>query len=284
MSAAHYTNRDPGRVSRLLPDLLRSRELLLDLVWKDVKVRYRYAAMGFLWAVLEPLFMMLVLTFVFSMVFRMEVPGLGVENGRHYAAFVLTGLIFWQFFSTALSAATRSLVDNRDLVKKVYFPREVIPLSAIGVSLVNLAIGFVLMLIVFTVLMGRLPLLGLLYVLPVFAIQLLLVVGLALLFSAANASFRDVAYMVDAALLFGFYATPVFYWISLVEERLPDWLYALYLANPMAGLIVSYRLALFNQTLPPAVFLLWPLIFALAAMTAGVLVFRRNAPRFADNL
>jgi ABC-type polysaccharide/polyol phosphate export permease len=284
MSRDYYTNSQQGKVSRVLTDLVRARQLLVDLVWKDVRVRYRYAAMGFLWAVLEPLFMMAVLTLVFSMFMRMSIPELGVSTPRHYAAFLLSGLIPWQFLSSALGAATRSLVEGRDLVKKVYFPREVIPLAAIGVALVNLLIGAVLLLGLFTVLMGGFPGSGLGWVAVIFSIQFALIVGLGLLLSSANAYFRDVAHMVDAALLFGFYATPIFYWQSLAEDKLSSWAYTLYTLNPMVGIVHAYRLALFESSEPIAPLLVGPVIMAVCALVAGVVIFRRNTALLADNL
>jgi ABC-type polysaccharide/polyol phosphate export permease len=284
MTRPVYTNLEQGRVLRVLPDLFRARELLADLIWKDIRIRYRYAVMGFLWAVLEPLIMMAVLTFVFSLVFRMKVEALGIESGRQYAVFVLSGLIPWQFFSTAVSRAARSLVDNRNLVNKVHFPREVIPLSAIGVAFVNFLIGSVLLLGVFALLMGRLPGANAAWVLAVFPIQLALVVGLALFFSAANAFFRDVAYMVDAALLFGFYATPVFYAPSLVSEHVSESLLRVYMLNPLAGLFSAYRDALFLDH-APSVEQLWPpAAISAAVLAVGVVFFRKRAAVLADYL
>jgi ABC-type polysaccharide/polyol phosphate export permease len=286
MSQAFYTDAQQGRILRVLPDLIGARQLLLDLVWKDIRVRYRYATMGFLWAVLEPLIMMAVLTLVFSQFLRMgEIEELGVTAPRHYAAFVLSGLIPWQFFSAGLAASTRSLIENRDLVKKAHFPREVIPFSAIGVALVNFLIGTIFLLGIFTVLMGRFPASGLVWVPLIFAIQFALLMGLGLLLSSVNAYFRDVAYMVDAALLFGFYATPILYWHSMIEGRLAPWAYSLYMFNPMAGIVTAYRLCLFGaegQSVAPT--LVGPAIVAALAVVAGVVVFRKNTPVLADNL
>ena len=283
MNALFYTDAYQSQLRRILPELIRSRELLFDLIWKDIRVRYRYAAMGFLWAVLEPLVMMVILTFVFAVAFKGRIEEYGIESGREIAVFVLSGLIPWQFFSTALTSATRSLVDNRDLVKKVHFPREVIPLSAIGVAVVNYLIGAVLLLTLFTVLMGRLPGWGIVWLPLLFAIQFVLVCGLGLLFSSANAFFRDVAYMVESAVLFGFYATPIFYPPSLVEANVPD-LYWLYQLNPMVGLVTAYREALFTNAAPNLYGIAWPALFAVTALLTGAIVFRKNASRLADNL
>ena len=277
-----YSHTHPRKLSRIIPDLVRSRELLVDLTLKDLKVRYRYALMGVLWAVLEPLIMMLVLTFVFSVVFTARLEAHGIEGGRDYAVFILCGLIPWQFFATALRSTTHSLVDNRNLIKKVYFPREILPLSSIGVALVNFVIGGVLLLIVAALLIGKLPGPGMIYVPVIFLVQLALVIGLGLLTSTANATYRDVAYMVDAALLFGFYATPVLYPPDLVESTFPG-LYPLYMLNPMAGIITAYRDALLHNTFA-AELLLWPAVAALVALPAGAVVFRKRAATLADSL
>ena len=287
MNSLVYTNTQQAQLRRLIPDLIRGRELLRDLVLKDVKVRYRYAAMGLLWAVLEPLFMMLVLTFVFSIVFRTQVAELGIDTGREYAVFILSGLVPWQFFSTALSTATRSLVDNRALVKKVYFAREIIPLSAIGVATVNLAIGTLLFAVVHGALIGTPHAAAFLWLPVVLLIELSLVVGLALLCSCAHAAFRDVGHIVDAALLFGFYATPIFYWPGIVREALAerglDSYYTAYLANPMAGIVTVCRQALFAGTVD-ATLLVWPAVAAALALVIGAAVFRRRTALLADAL
>jgi len=281
-----YTDAHQSQVRRLIPDLIRSRQLLFDLVWKDIRIRYRYALMGFLWAVLEPLIMMAVLTFVFSFVFQIRST---VGGGpRETAVTILVGLIAWQFFSNAVSSATNSLIDNRSLVTKVNFPREVIPLSSVGIAFVNLIIGGILILVLYSALLLKIPGQMIVFVPVVFAIQFTLVIGLGLLFSCWNARFRDVGYMVNASILFGFYATPIFYEPAFVLERLTDrgWenLYPLFFVNPMAGIITSYRELLFNNTLPSVNLLLWPTICAIGVLVLGVISFRRQAPTLSDRL
>jgi ABC-type polysaccharide/polyol phosphate export permease len=292
MSNALYTEAHPRSVARVLPDLIRARELLLDLVWKDLRVRYRYAAMGFLWAVIEPLVMTLVLTFVFTLLAGAK-GGLG-RNGL----MVLCGYLAWQFFATTLSSATRSLVDNQSLIGKVNFPREVVPLATVGIGIVNLFIGYVLFLAM-CIVMWHGPGWGIVLAPALFGIQLVLTVGLSLVFSVLNAFFRDVSYMVGVAVVVGFYGTPVIYPLSFVGDRLPSWVLWLYLFNPMAGLITAYRevLGLHEHTaglaaagLPEgglplvAVLTAWPVVLALVMLVAGFLVFRRNAADLADVL
>ena len=289
MSKAFYTNAHQSQIHRLIPDLIRARQLLSDLIWKDIRVRYRYAAIGFAWAILEPLIMMLILTFVFSFVLQLRFDEIGGGGGRGYdAVFILTGLLAWQFLATSLTSATTSLVDNQNLVTKVNFPREVIPLATIGVAIVNLAVGSLLLLVLYLLLVGGFPGLGLVWLVVVFLIQLAFVMGLALICSTFNASFRDVSYMVNAALLFGFYATPVFYQPGLVRDALTDHgleaFYPIYFLNPMAGLITGYRQALFDGRLPDLIYLAWPALCAAGVLALGIVVFRKRSPTLADQL
>jgi homopolymeric O-antigen transport system permease protein len=288
--SAYYSSAQQHRLSRVLPDLIRSRQLLLDLVWKDLRARYRNAMMGFFWAVLQPLLMMLILTFVFSFVFRVRADAAGFQLSHHYAVLVLCGIVAWQFFATALTIATQSLVENQNLVQKVYFPREVIPIAAVLNCLVNFFIGMVTVLIVHAIVGcdhasgGGV---GLLLVPVVFAIHLPLTIGLALLLSCLHVYWRDVGYFTEVALMFGFYASPVLYPLSSISGGAlggPDWLAPVYQLNPMAGLIAAYRETLLSGRVPDLSLLAWPALCAVVFLILGFVVFRRNAPTLADEL
>jgi lipopolysaccharide transport system permease protein len=277
----------PNAALRALPaDLLRSRELLLDLVRKDLRVRYRYAAAGFLWAVAEPLAYMAVLTIIFQWILAPKTGSTMFGADIPYAAGLLCGLVFWQFTSSALSAATASLIDNQHLVKKVNFTREVVPLAALGYPVVTLAIGLVLLLLVHLTLGGRLgP--GLVWVPVLLCLQFVVTSGLALLLSCGNARFRDVGHMVSVALVLGFYASPVFYdldWVLAATDRIPQPLVAAYLANPMAELLEAYRQAILEGRRPDAWLFYWPATFAVLSALAGATAFRRAAPTLSDYL
>lgn len=263
-----------------LPELFRHREVLALLIAKDLKVRYRYALIGFAWAILEPLFLTLILAFVFTLVFDIRGEGSGIESARQYAAMILIALIPWQFFSNGLAAASTSLVDNRTLIGKVHFLREVVPLAAVGVALVNFLIAFPVLLLVASLLLWELPGLGALYLLVVFSIQVALVAGLGLLLAAANAHYRDVSHMTGVALTFLFYASPVLYLVGMVPERL----YYFYMLNPMAGLLSAYRHCMVENALPDWGMLAWPAAAALLALGSGLVYFRRAAPTLADHL
>ena len=288
MSGFVYTNTNQRDVLRIIPDLVRARQLLRDLVWKDLRARYRYAVMGFLWAIIEPLAFTLILTFVFAFVLFDKAALVRGDGGPPFAVTLLCALVFWQYMATALNTATLSLVDNHNLVKKVHFPREVVPLASIIFPVVNLGIGFALLLVAHVVLGGTLGF-SLVWFPLVFGIQFALTAGLALLFSCGHVHYRDVGNTVNVALVVGFYASPVFYqvdFLSRAVERgsLPAWAYTLYMMNPMAGLLTAYRQILFDQRFPDILLLLWPALLALLFLLVGAVVFRKAAPTLSDHL
>lgn len=281
MSTPTYSNARQGQVWRAIPELFRARELLFDLVIKDLRMRYRYAAMGFLWAILEPLAFTAVITVVFTFAFPEKVAAVSQEGQPAFAVVFLSGFIFWQFFSSALTAATQSLLDNRTLVTKVYFPREVVPLAALGYPLLNLCIGMIVLMVVHLLFGGTLGL-ALLWLGALFLIQFLMVIGLALLFSCGNVHYRDVGYMVTVGLMLGFYASPIFYRLEWIFPS--GWMRTLYLLNPMAGLITAYRQILFELRAPDVSLLIWPALVAVALFITGIVVFRKLAPTLSDRL
>jgi len=285
MSKHVYTNTNQRQVWRVIPDLIKARELLFELAWKDLRVRYRYAVLGFVWAIAEPLALMLVLTFVFTFAFPEKAPFGASNDGPPFAVTLLCGLIFWQFFATTISRATHSLIENQNLVKKVYFAREVIPLASLGYPAFNLAIGLALLLVMHILLGGR-PGIGLLFLPVIFSIQLALCAGLALLLSCLHVKYRDVGYMVSVGVVLGFYASPVFYPLESIlnADALPAWARQLYLLNPMAELLGAYRQVFFESRFPDAWLLAWPSTSAVLSLIAGVTVFRRMAPTLSDHL
>lgn len=282
---ALYDSATAQHIVYIVKDLIQGRELLLDLVKKELRTRYRYARLGFFWAVLEPLALMLILTFVFSYVLADKAEFAQTGDGRPFAVSLLCGLIFWQFLSTSLTTATQSLIDNQNLVNKVRFPREVVPLATLSYPLVNLGLGMVILLLIHFGFGGGVSL-AYVGLLPIFACQLAIVIGLALLFSCGNVYFRDVGYMVNVAVVFGFYASPIFYDLSFVtgNDGIPQWLVSLYLLNPMAWLIDAYRTVLFEQQLPSLTALAWPTFMAALSLVLGVVTFRRYAPTLSDHL
>ena len=185
MTQAIYTDRQQRQFRRILPDLVRYRGLLRDVVWRELRARYRNAMIGFLWAVIQPVSMMLILTLVFGFLLRDLIGDRGAGSESSFAVFLLCGLVPWQFLAAALASGTNSLVDSQDLIKKVHFPREIVPLAAVINCLVNAVIGFITLLVVMIVMGGVSSLgVGLLYTPFIFAIQFTLIVGLVLLLSS----------------------------------------------------------------------------------------------------
>ncbi len=285
MSRAFYDSSQQRYLSLIIPELASNKGLLRDVVWKELRARYRNAMMGFVGAILQPMLMMLILTFVFKYLMGARLAGKNLPSESMSPEFLLCGLVAWQFFSVAVSIGSQSLLESGELIKKVHFPREIIPLAAVINCLVNLAIGFTTLLIVISVLRGISTLgTGLLYLPFIFAIQFTIVVGLTLLCSAINVYYRDVAMMLDVVFTFGFYATPIFYPPGMVSSHFGGAVFQLYMLNPMANLITAYRQAILDNQMPDAMLLVRPMAFAAIALFIGAYVFRRNAPTFADYL
>lgn len=287
MSGNVYKSASQGQVSRVIPDLIRYRGLLRDLVSKGLRARFRNAAMGLVWAALQPLLMTLVLTFVFTLLFNAG----GRGGVRQTALDILSKIIFWQFFSASLLAGVHSILYDQELVKKNYFPREVLPLSALGQTVVNLAVGLLVFVAAHIFLTGTAPALTAVFVPVVFAIELTLIVGLVLLFGALNVFYQDVGFFVEVALTFGFYASPVLYAYEDVprlaqaaDNPVIRLLARAYPANPMAGILTAYQDALVDGAAPAWSSLAWPAVCAGAVLVLGVTVFRRLSPYFADRL
>lgn len=254
-----------------LPELWEYRELLYFLVWRDIKVRYKQTALGAAWAVLQPLLTMAVFSVFFGRLAKVP------SDGVPYPVFAYTALLPWQLFAYALTESANSLVGSQNLLKKVYFPRLVVPISSVLSGLVDFAISFV-------VLLGLMLYYGVvptrsIVLLPAFVLLALttaLSVGLWL--SALNVQFRDVRYTIPFLTQFWMFGTPVAYPSSLVPER---WRPLLGL-NPMAGVVDGFRWALLGQSASPGP-LLWVSVAAVLILLAGGLMyFRRMESTFAD--
>ncbi len=253
-----------------LRELWRYRELLYFLAWRDVKLRYKQTALGVAWAVIQPLFTMLVFSIFFGKLGGMK------SDGLPYPLFVLTALLPWQLFSYALTQASNSLVNEQRLISKVYFPRLIVPLSSVLAGLVDFGVTFVLLLGMMAW-YGAAPNWAFIAV-PIFAFLALasaLAVGLWL--SALNVKYRDFRYTIPFLTQFWLFATPIAYPSSIVPEK---WR-LFYGLNPMAGVVEGFRWALLGGPAPGPMLVVSTVAVAMM-LVGGMFYFRRLERTFAD--
>jgi lipopolysaccharide transport system permease protein len=271
----------PEHVTRISPakswptidlrELWEYRELLYFLTWRDLKVRYKQTALGAAWAVIQPLFMMLVFSVFFGRL--AGVP----SDGMPYPVFTFCALLPWQLFAHALTESSNSLVGNQNLITKVYFPRLMVPMSAVLGGIVDFGIAFV-------ILLGMLVFYGLvpgwqILALPAFvllAVMTALAVGLWL--SALNVQYRDVRYTISFLVQFWLFATPVAYPSSLIPAQ---WR-VLYGLNPMVGVVEGFRWSLLGKPESPSALVLVSTIVVVTLLVGGLYYFRRMEQEFAD--
>ncbi|MDD5746828.1 MAG: ABC transporter permease [Candidatus Omnitrophica bacterium] len=249
--------------------LYRYRGLISALAAKEVKVRYKSAALGWLWSLLHPLLLMLVLSIVFTYVINM-----GIEA---FPAFLLSALLPWFFFSFSVQNATTAIVDNASLIKKAYFPYEVIPLAVVAAQLFNFLISLAV-LFLFLVYFHIYPAIEWLLLPAVVGMETLFILGMSLIVCAGHTLFRDVRYAVELLLLAWFYATPIFYPVSMVPEVLRPWLYA----NPLTLFVSMYRDILLYRKMPAAGEFWAGLAVSIVICGVGIVVFSRAKKHFAD--
>lgn len=253
-------------------ELWRFRELLYFLVWRDIKVRYKQTVIGGAWAIIQPVTTMIVFTIFFGQLIRVD------SEGLPYPLFSFAALVPWNFFSAAIGQAAESLVANGHLVKKIYFPRLLLPLARIlgvGVdALIALGVLLVLMLIY-----GRVPQFDSIWLLPILLVILILVsFAIGIWLAAINVRFRDVRYVVPFVLQTWMFVTPVVYSTNTVDEAW-RWLYSL---NPMTGVVEGFRWALYHTGSFQPWMLLISTASALILLITGLIFFHRSEGKFAD--
>ena len=260
-----------GWLSLRLHELWEYRELLVFLTWRDIKVRYAQAALGATWAILQPLLTMVIFSVIFGQLAQLP------SDGIPYPVFSYVALLPWQLFAGALQRAGTSLVGNSNLLTKVYFPRLVIPLSAVAAGLVDFALSFV-------VLLGLMLFYHIKPTLAIFALPFLILLALltalavGMWLSALNVKYRDVQHAIPFLVQAWMYASPVAYSIGLIPDGKWRILYGL---NPMAGVIQGFRWALLGAAPPNGLMIISVLIVALLLLS-GLYYFKRMEKTFAD--
>jgi lipopolysaccharide transport system permease protein len=254
-----------------LPELWRSRELLYFLAWRDVKVRYKQAALGAAWAIIQPLFAMLIFTFFFGRLASMP------SDGIPYSLFCFCALVPWTYFSGTLGQAGNSLVSNTNLITKVYFPRVLLPAASAVSGLLDFAIGsafLVVMMAYYGVKPGWTLMLW-----PIAVLNMVIcTLGVSMFFAGLNVRYRDVKYVIPFLIQLGLFVTPVIYPASFVPAR-----FRLLLAlNPLSGIIEMFRTSLFPQRHLDLRLLAISQVTTVLLFAIGAVYFRKSERTFAD--
>ena len=279
----------PSRMLRLV----RNRGLLVSLVRKELRGRYKDSMLGFVWSLLNPIMYVVIFYVVFGLILPSGIP--------NYPAFVLAGLLPWTLFASGLTSGTASVVLNGPLLKKVAFAREVLPLASVGAALFHFCLQMLVLLAYLLLIDAPFVSANLLLVPVAILVEILLLAGLTLLLSSVNVYLRDVQHFLDLAILAWFWMTPVLYQIRLVADRAADKFW-LYLLNPLAPVVLAFQRAFYNQTAPigkdgvPVPVLLdvgpgWYLtrlgytaLVGVVFFVVGLAVFARNEGNFAEEL
>jgi len=260
-----------GWVALQLKELWAYRELLYFLVWRDVKVRYKQTALGAAWAIIQPVFTMIVFSLFFGRLGKIP------SDGLPYPLFSFAALVPWTYFSHGLSQASNSLVGSANLIKKVYFPRLSIPIASVASGLIDFALAF-LVLLGMMLYYGIFPGIQLIWLPLLLLLTLITSLGVSLWLSALNVHFRDVRQIIPFLTQLWLFATPIAYPSSLLSE---PWR-TLYGINPMVGVVEGFRWALLGTDTAPGPMIIVSSLAAVAILVSGTFYFRRLEKTFAD--
>lgn len=263
--------RRPGWQSIDWKELFQYRDLLWFLTWRGIKVRYAQSAIGIGWAIIQPVFTMLVFTVIFSVIAGMD------SEGVPYAVFSFAALVPWTYFSNALTEGTDSLVSNANMISKVYFPRVILPLSAVLGKLVDFAIAMSLLFVLMAVFRVA-PNWGILMLPPLVLLMMLTAAGLGMWLTALAIQYRDIKHAMGFVVQLLMYAAPVAYPTSKIPENLQ----LLYAINPMVGVIEGFRSGLLGTRDMPWSFIAVGSVSAVILAVSGSIYFRSKEKLFAD--
>lgn len=257
-------------LKQFIRPLTSYKYLLYQLTLREIRARYKQSIIGYIWIIFNPLAQLLVYTFVFSVIFKFP------TGGVPYSIFLFIGLLPWIYLQTSLSTAALVLIDNANLLKKVNFPREILPYSVVLAKSVDQF--FALFLLLSFMIFYKLPFYPSIFlVIPLLLAQVILITGLSLFLSAANLFYRDIQYLTNLVLLIWLYMTPIVYPLSLVPKGYV-WLYKL---NPMVGIIEGYRSAFLNLPFDLGA-IAWSFLSSLIIFLIGFWIFKKGENIFAD--
>jgi lipopolysaccharide transport system permease protein len=259
-------------MTRVVGELIEHREVLITLIIRDILSRYKQTIVGVAWAILQPLFMMVIFSIIFSRFTTLP------SEGAPYPLFCIVALIPWAFFSNAVNIAIPSLVDNESLITKIYFPREILPIAAVCAVLIDSVIATAIFIAVSAVFHISLAFHALLIIL--FIIQLLFTLGIVFFACAINVFYRDVKLMVPFLIQLAMFATPIVYSADMITTKHKFF----YMLNPMAVAIDGYRKVILKGALPETRYLLTGLAVSLMVFIFGYLFFKLVEKHFADSI
>jgi len=260
-----------GWVSLKFGELWEYRELLYFLIWRDIKVRYKQTVLGASWAIIQPLFTMVVFSLFFGQLGKMP------SDGIPYPIFSFAALVPWTFFANGLNQSSNSLVGSSNLITKVYFPRLIVPLAAVLSGVVDFAVSFAVLLVMMFF-FGIVPTLNFLWLPLLLLLAFIASLGIGLWFSALNVEFRDVRYLITFVTQLWLFATPIAYPSSMLPQ---PWR-TLYGLNPMAGVVEGFRWALLGTNTAPGPIIAVSSTVAIIILLTGAFYFRRMERTFAD--
>ena len=254
-------------MTELLVESLRYRELIWALAIKELKIRYKRSVLGFLWALLNPLLLMLVLTVVFSTVMGASIP--------HYAIFLLSMLLPWTFLAQSLSYAAESIVGNADLIKKVRVAKLVFPMAAVVSNMINLLLSLIPLILIIPLVGARFYWTWIYLPIPLLALTIF-TLGATFFFATANVYYRDVAHILQILLQVWFYVTPIIYAINIFPPKY-QWIFKL---NPVIFVLNGFRLSVYYGMLPSFQSVFASFVCAFVALTIGFAIFRKYQDEF----
>ena len=271
-----------------LTEYAASRELLTHLTLRELRGKYKRSTLGWAWSLLNPLSTMVIFTLVFRLFFKVEAPGGEPSGLKNFALFLLCGLLPWNFLTNSVFGSLGTIIGNAGLIKKTYFPRELLVVSQVNSWVVSLLLEIALLGVVLLV-AGNMVLPYLPVVLMLVVLLALFVTGLSLALSVFNVFFRDVQHFMGILFQAWFYLTPVVYPISLVPQRaeILGWdvpVRAIYDRNPMAGFARAFRDCLYSLRLPPLPLVAYLVVVSVITFVAGLLIFNRFEGRLAEEL
>lgn len=257
---------------KTLKEIYEYREMIFSLVHRDLRGKYKGSVLGFLWSLINPLLQLIVYTIVFSVIMRA-----GYEK---YYLFLFVALVPWLFFNLSVSIGATVIWNQKELVNKIYFPREVLPIAHVTYQLVNMLLSFIVIFLVVIVTGHGINLKAILFLPIIIIIEYFMALGITLITSSVNVFFRDLEFILAAVMMAWQFLSPVMYGVDMVPERFMK----IFMLNPVTPMIIVYRDIIYNKKVPEMGDLLSSAVFALISMIVGLIVFGSLKKKFSEEM